>query len=165
MSNDASRNGSAATSNPEMKIPKGKTPGDQWLNIASQTMVLPRLITLDHMNKAFAANRRRVNDAHARQQAAWKLANPDAPDPLPVPESEADEVAITIDGDKYYNVQPQQPAGNGFAKALPWIAAMLMGGTGLLAPTIHQWINTPTAAAESRPESDWQLGLEVTDEP
>lgn len=136
------------------------------LGESSAVLAMPRLLMTDHLQQTLSDFRRKLRDDHRRQWAVLQGINPAIPDPEEPPaKSEDDDVGISVQGDTHYHMESTTKAApSALGKVAPWLAALALGTGGALAPSIYQWITTP-APAVSNVDSDWELGVSVTEQP
>lgn len=109
---------------------------------------LPRLITVDHLNKTLRDARQRVADSHAAQMKSLGYEAGAA---------EGDDVGISVAGDTHINITspPAKEGGAMLRKVLPTVAALLAGSAlpvaGFLLSRYLDGKNAPAPASPSSP--------------
>ena len=150
MSTDESKNGSP------------QTPQEEVLDRIAEnfpTWQFPRMVGVDHLNKMLGASRSRTNDSHKLQMAALA----EVTGRTITPEGAEDDVSdFSVAGDTTNYISQQS---KGLAdKVLPLALAAAIGAG------CFYYLNKPEESDKvptipSKPDTNWQLDVVVTDKP
>lgn len=118
------------------------------------TWQIGRLIGLDHLNKSLGSARARVNDSHKIQMAKLQEVSGHEME-LENIGDEMSEIRVAGDTTNYIN-----QGGGALEKVFPLLLSSLIG-----AGAVWYLLRDPEPTPIVRPDVNWQLGLEVKDEP